>query len=93
MEIWYFRKNDSGIKGGRSYQIKFPIVDGVASEIAIEIHGGSGEILTEAGSRAQIGICGFMRKRLTEKTKNVEYRHGIAVSSVGDKIHRAPTSS
>ena len=51
------------------------------------------EILTKAGSRSQIGICGFLRKRLTEKTKNVEYQYGIALSCVGNKSPRVATSS
>ena len=28
-------------------------------EIALEIHCDAGQILTKAGNRAQIGICGF----------------------------------
>ena len=62
-------------------------------EIASEIHFDAGKIPTEAGSRARIGICGFLRKQTTEKTKNVEYRQGIAVSWVSNASHRASTSS
>ena len=47
----------------------------------------------KAGSRAQIGICGFARKQIEEKTKNVEYRQGIAVSCDSNRGPRAPTSS
>ena len=35
----------------------------------------------------------FLRKQITEKTKNVEYRQGIAVSLVGNKSPRASASS
>ena len=61
--------------------------------VAIEIHCGAGKILTKAGSRAQIGICGFLRKRITGETKNTAYQHGIAVSWVINKSPRDSTSS
>ena len=50
------------------------------NEIAIKIHCVAGAILTTTGSRAQIVICGFPTKQITEKAKNVEYRQGIVVS-------------
>ena len=48
--------------------------------------------MAETGSRAQIGICGFLMAQITEKSKNVEYRQGIAVSWVGNKRPMFPTS-
>ena len=63
------------------------------SEIATEIHGDAGKILTKAGSRAKIGICGFLRKQITEQTKNVEYQHGVDVSCVSNKSPGVTTSS
>ena len=41
----------------------------------------------------KLGMCGFLRKQITETTKNVEYEQGIAVSWVSNKSPRAPTSS
>ena len=56
------------MKGEGAYKIKFPIIDWGEKEIAIEIHGDAGQILTRAGNRAQIGICGFTRKQNFKKT-------------------------
>ena len=56
--------------------------------IAISIHCDAGEILTKTGSMAQIGICGFSIKRITEKAKNVEFQQGIDVSWVGKHPRR-----
>ena len=81
------------LKGGRTYQIKFRIADWGENEIAIEIHCDAGEILTEAGSRAKIRNCGFLRKQLADETNNVEYRRGIAVSWVSNESPRVSTSS
>ena len=49
--------------------------------------------MTKTGSRAQIGICGFSRVSITEKTANVEFQQGIDVSWLSNKIPRVPTSS
>ena len=51
------------------------------------------KLQTESGSRPHIGIFGLLRKRITEQTKNVEYRQGVSVSWAGNKIPRWPTSS
>ena len=53
-------------------------------------HGG---ILTESGSRAQIGICVFLRKQITDHSRNIEFRQRIDVSRVSSKSPRSPTSS
>ena len=74
------------------YRIKFPSVDWAGNEFSIEIHCDSGGILTKPGSRAQLGICGFPRKQITEETKNVEYRQGIDVSWVSNKGPTVSTS-
>ena len=49
-------------------------MDWEENEITIEVHCDAGQILTKNGSRAQIGICGFFRKQITEQTKNEEFR-------------------
>ena len=46
-----------------TYEIKFPIGDRCENEISIEIHCAAGKILTKTGSRARIGICGFLENR------------------------------
>ena len=56
------------------------------NEIAIAIHCDAGQILTKNGSKAQIGICGFTRKQITEQTKNDDFRKGVAISWVGVKV-------
>ena len=78
---------------GCKYQIKFTSVDRSENEIAIAIHCDSGEILTKTGSGAQIGISGCSGKQITEKTKNVERRQGIAVSWVGNESPMVSASS
>ena len=62
-------------------------------EIAIEIQCDAGHILTKTGRRAQIGICGFSRKQITDDTKNVEFQQGNAVSWAVNKSPMASTSS
>ena len=62
-------------------------------ETAIEIHCDAGKILDKAGSRAQIGVCGFLRRRITEHTKNAEYQQGVDVPWVSSKSPRVSTSS
>ena len=49
--------------------------------------------MTKAGSRAQIGTCGFLRKKITDQAENVEFRKGIDVSCVSNESRRVPTSS
>ena len=81
------------MKGGGAFGINFPSVDWKEKEIAIEIHCDAGQILTKNGSKAQIGICGFMRKQITEQTKNDDFQKGIAISWVINKSPRVATSS
>ena len=50
-------------------------------------------ILTKTGSRAQIGIGGFLRKQITDQSKNEEFQQGVGVSWVIDKSYRVATSS
>ena len=66
---------------------------GGAKEIPIEIHCDAGQILTRAGSKEQIGICGFLRKQIAEQTKNDEFQQGITISCVSNKSPRVATSS
>ena len=40
--------------------IRFPIVEWSGNEMAIEVHGDDGNILTQGGSTEEIGICGFL---------------------------------
>ena len=68
------------LKGGCGYRIEFPIVDRDGNEMAIEIHFDAGRILTKSGSRAQIGIFGFLRMQITVKAKNLARRRVIATS-------------
>ena len=53
-------------KAGVGYRIKFERSDWAECEIAIEIIRDAGGILTKTGRRAQIGICGFPGKLITE---------------------------
>ena len=43
-------------------------------EIATETHCDAGRILAKTGSRAQIGICGFLRKHITDQAKMKNFR-------------------
>ena len=80
------------MKGGGTYRIKFPSMDWEEKESAIEIHCDAGEILTIAGNRAQIGIYGFVGKQNFKKTDVEEFRQGVAISGVWNKIPRVTTS-
>ena len=81
------------MKGEGAYGINIPIVDLCGEEIAIGIQCDAGKILTRTGSRAQIGICGFSGKQITEQTKNGEFQQGVTISWVGNTSPRVPTSS
>ena len=81
------------LKGGGKYQIKFPSMDWAEEDIEIEVHFDAGQILTKAGSRAQLGICGFIRSKITETDKNENLHTGIAISWSSSKGPRAATSS
>ena len=70
------------LNGGWEYQINFPSMDWGEEEIAIEIRCDAGQILTKAGNRDQIGICGFMRKRKLNFLEENEFRRGVAISWV-----------
>ena len=59
----FLKTGDAKLKGDGEYQIKFPRMGWSGGEISIEIHCDAGQILTKAGNRAQIGICGFLRNR------------------------------
>ena len=61
--------------------------------IAIEVRRDSGDIMANKSSTAQIGICGFLSKSITDDAKNPENHDGIpaAWSRVG--VHRVATSS
>ena len=61
-------------------------------EIAIEIHCDAGRILTRAGNRAQIGICGFATKQNFKKTDVAEFHQGVEISWAGNKSPRVTTS-
>ena len=88
-----FEKGDSEVGRGGAYEIRFIIVDRGGNEIAIGIHCDAVRILTKAGSRSQIGICGFLRKQITGPPKNVEFRQRIDVSWVSNESPRVSTSS
>ena len=49
--------------------------------------------MTRAGSKAQIGICGFLRRQIKEQTKNGAFQQGITISRVSNKSPRVATSS
>ena len=55
------------LKDGGKYQIRFPSMDWAEEDLEIEAHCDAGQILTKTGSRAQIGICGFIRTKITEQ--------------------------
>ena len=91
-EVSYFHgEGHRGIK--RGYRLKSPTEDLAENEIAIAMHCDAGGILPNTGSRAEIGICVFLGKQITENTKNVEYHHGTEVSWLSIEIPWAPTSS
>ena len=73
------------LKGDGLTKLSPPIVAWGENEISIEIHCDAGEILTKTGIRAQIGIFGFLRKQITDRPKNVEFRQWVAVSWVSRK--------
>ena len=52
-----------------------------------------GGVLTKTGSRAKIGICGFLRQRIADAAKNVEFQQRISVPWMSNNSPRAPTSS
>ena len=81
------------MKGEGAYEINFPSFNRKAKELSIEIHCDSGQILTRTGSKAQIGICGFLRRQIAEQTKNGEFQQGITISWVSNKSPRVATSS
>ena len=89
----FLKKATRKLKGEGKYKIRPPSADCAGNGISIEIHGDAGGIVTKSGSRAQIGICGFLRKQITEKNKNDEDQHGIAVPWVSNKSHTVSTSS
>ena len=74
------------------YQIKFPSVNWEEEDIEIEIHCDAGQILTKTGSRAQLGICGFIRNKINGE-QNENFHTGIAISRPSSKIPRVSTSS
>ena len=61
------------LKGEGKYQIKFPSVDWDEEDVEIEAHCDAGQILTKTSSRDQIGLCGFIRDKITEKSKKREF--------------------
>ena len=74
--LLFLRKAIRKLKGGGKYQTKFPSMDWAEEDIEIEVHCDDGQILTKAGSRAQIGICGFIRNKITEwGEREVPYRN------------------
>ena len=90
-ESYFPAKCNRGIK--RGYQIKLPVVDWGENEIAIEIHCDAGGNIDRNGQPGSNRHFWFPRKQITEITKNVGYRHGIAVSWAGNKIPRVSASS
>ena len=50
------------------------------NEMAIATHCDPGAILTMAGRRAHVGIYGVSTKQITKEARNVEFRHGSAIS-------------
>ena len=64
------------MQGQGEFGINFPSMGWEEKEIAIEIHFGAGQILTKNGSKAKIGICGFMGKQITEQTKMMIFNMG-----------------
>ena len=62
-------------------------------DIEIEVHCDAGQILTKTGSRAQIGICGFIRAEITEQNKIKPFRGGISISWPSSESPRVATPS
>ena len=75
------------------YRIKFRSVGWAEEDIEIEVHCDAGQILTKTGSRAQIGICGFIRNKIKWGTKTRTYIPVIAISWPSSKSPRVATSS
>ena len=85
------------LKGEWAYGVNFPSLDWRwwwwGSEIAIGVHRDSGKILAKTGSRAQVGICGFLRNRLLSKPKTRGFHRRIAISWISNKSPRDAASS
>ena len=62
------------------------------AEISLEIHCDAGQILTKAGNRDQIGICGFLRNQKGNVSDGKEFQPGVSVSWVGSKSPRVTTT-
>ena len=77
--LLYLKKSIRKLIGEGKYQIRFPSMDWAGEDLEIEVHCDAGQILTKAGSRAQIGICGFIRPKITERNKNKPFHKGIAI--------------
>ena len=75
------------------YQTKSPIVDWGREDIEIEIRRDAGRILTKAGSRAQVGIRGFIRNKISGEVKIEEFHCGIAIPRSISKSSRVETYS
>ena len=91
--LLFLKKAIRKLKGEGKYQIRFPSVDWAEEDLEIEVHCDAGQILTKTGSRAQIGICGFIRTKITEQNKNQPFRKGISISWPSSKSPRVATSS
>ena len=88
-----FKKGNSKIEGRRRISNQMSKHGSAREkEIAVGIHCDAGQILTRAGNRAQIGICGFVRKQNFKKTDVEEFHQGVAISWVINKIPRVITS-
>ena len=67
-------------------------MDWNGGEIPIETHCDAGQILTKAGGRAQIGICGFMRSQKLNFSEVGEFHQWVAISWVSNKSPMVTTS-
>ena len=65
----FLKKAITKLKGERKYRIKFPSANWAEEDIEIEIHCGAGRILTNANSRDQLGIFGFIETKSMRKNK------------------------
>ena len=71
--LLYVKKAIRKLKDEGKYQLRFPSMDWAEDDPEIEAHCDDGQILTKASSRAQIGICGFIRTKITERSKNDQF--------------------
>ena len=89
----YFRKSIGELKSAGEITVMFPIYEWGGSEMAIRPHCDAVDILTKGGDKAQIGICGFIREKVSKENRDKSCLRGIAVAWASCGGIRLATSS